>query len=332
MAAGEESALMPMTRLVPAFCLLAALVAGPACADNYPSRIVTIVVPYPAGGLGDVLPRAMAETLAVQTGQTFVIDNKPGATQMIGSRMVAQAKPDGYTILFGSVTSLAINPSVKKSLPYDPIKDFEPISLTYLTPMYLVTRRGLPVNTLRDLIDLAKREPGKLTYASGGVGSSSHLAAELLKSMTKIDLVHVPYSGTGPAVRDVVGGHVDMTITGSGMSYAGDGQVKALAVTSAKRADAAPDVPTIAEAGAPGYEATIWFGFLAPAGTPRDIVAKLSAEMKTAVTSGALRQRLKASGNDVDLVGSTPDEFRAFIAKEIPLWREVIKAAKITPD
>lgn len=328
MAAGEESELMPMKRTA-TLVLLACLCAGPARADDYPSRVVTIVVPYPAGGLGDILPRAMADTLAAQTGQTFVIDNKPGATQMLGARTVALAKPDGYTILFGSVTSLAINPSVKKSLPYDPIKDFEPVSLTYATPMYLVTRRDLPVNSVRDLIDLAKREPGKLTYASGGVGSSSHLAMELLKTMTGIDLIHVPYSGTGPAVRDTIGGHVDMTVTGSGMSYAADGQVKLMGVTSAKRTEDAPEVPTIAEGGVPGYEATIWFGFLVPAGTPHEIVDKLSAEMRKAVTSGELRRRLKASGNDIDYVGSTPDEFRATIAKEIPLWRKVIEAAHI---
>jgi tripartite-type tricarboxylate transporter receptor subunit TctC len=296
---------------------------------DYPAKLVTIVVPYPAGGLGDILPRAVAEVLGRQMGITFIVDNKPGATQMIGTRIAARAKPDGATLLFGSVTSLAINPSVKRELPYDPVKDFAPISLTFVSPQFLVTRRDLPASSIQELIALAKREPGTLTYASGGAGSSSHLAGELFKTMTGTDMVHVPYTGTGPAVRDVIGGHVDLTYTGSGMTYAEAGEVKVLGVTSATRALAAPAVPTIAEAGVPGYQATIWFGFLAPAGTPEPIVERLSREIKTAVVTGALRERLKASATEIELVGSTPDEFRDFIAKEIPQWRAVIKTANI---
>jgi tripartite-type tricarboxylate transporter receptor subunit TctC len=302
------------------------VLAAAAAAQDYPQRLVTIIVPYPAGGTGDILPRAMADVLAQQTGQNFIVDNKPGATQTIGARLAVSAKPDGYTIFFGSVTSLAINPSVKKELPYDPVRDFEPISLTFVSPQYLLARRDLPANSVGELIELAKRMPGKLNYASIGPASSVHLAAELLKTMAGIDMTHVPYTGSGPAVRDTIAGHVDLTLTAGGMTYAN--QLKVLGVTSARRTSVAPQVPAIAET-LPGYEATVWFGFLAPAGTPKEIVGRLAAEMKTAVASGALRERLKVAAADIELAASTPDEFRTHIQKEIPRWRNMIKAANI---
>jgi tripartite-type tricarboxylate transporter receptor subunit TctC len=305
--------------------VFATALAIPAASAQEP-RVVTVVVPYPAGGLGDILPRAMADVLAQQTGRTFVVDNKPGATQMIGARIAANAKPDGATIFFGSVTSLAINPSIKKDLPYDPAKDFEPIALTFVSPQYLIARRGLAPNSMRELTELARREPGRLNYASIGPGSSVHLAAELLKMLAGIDMTHVPYTGSGPAVRDTIAGHVDLTFTAGGMTYAD--QVKVLGVTSATRSPAAPQVPAIAET-VPGYEATIWFGFLAPAGTPKDSVERLAREMKTAVDSGALRDRLRAAATEVDLVAMMPEEFRAYIRKETGHWRGVIKAANI---
>jgi tripartite-type tricarboxylate transporter receptor subunit TctC len=304
--------------------LSAAFAVAIAAAQEH--RVVIMIVPYPAGGLGDILPRAMADVLAQQTGRTYIIDNKPGATQMIGARFAAGAKPDGATIFFGSVTSLAINPSTKKDMRYDPVKDFDPIALTFVSPQYLLARRGLAPNTMRELIELAKREPGKLNYASIGPGSSAHLAAELLKTLAGIDMTHVPYTGSAPAVRDTIAGHVDLTFTAGGMTYVD--QVKVLGVTSATRAAAAPQVPAIAET-VPGYEATIWFGFLAPAGTPRDVVDRMAREMKQAVDSGALRDRLKAAATEIELVATTPEEFRAHIQKEIPHWRRVIKAANI---
>jgi tripartite-type tricarboxylate transporter receptor subunit TctC len=296
--------------------------------DNLPS-LIAIIDPYPAGGLGDILPRSLANVLSEQTGHTFIIENKPGATQMIGTQAAAWAAHDGSVILFGSVTSLAINPSIRKHLPYDPIKDFEPISLTFVTPMYLVVRRDLPISSVQELIALAKSEPGKLTYASGGIGSSTHLAGELFKSLTGTSMLHVPYSGTGPAVLDVIAGRVDMMFTASGLANARAKTVKVLAVTSATRVEAAPNLPTIMESGVPGYDATIWFGFLAPAHTPEPIVKRLSAEIKKAVDSGSVLKNLKSSGEDVELVGSTPEEFKAFIAAEIPKWRQVIEAAQI---
>jgi len=319
-----------MRALVLAAALLPA--ALPASAETYPSRVVTIVDPYPAGGLGDILPRAMAQVLGEQTGQTFIVDNKPGATQSIGTRYAAHATPDGYTLLFGSVTSLALNPILKKDLPYDPLNDFEPIALTFMSPMYLVTRPDLKVSSVKELIALAKSQPGKLTYSSGGVGSSSHLAAALFNTMAGTTMTHVPYAGTGPAIRDTMSGVVDLTFTGSGMSYAKQGQVKALATTGAKRSPAAPDVPTLAESGLQGYEASIWFGFLAPKGTPKEIVDKLYAEMKKAVESGALRDKLKAMNDELELVAKPPQEFRAFIGNETERWRGVTKAANLKPQ
>jgi tripartite-type tricarboxylate transporter receptor subunit TctC len=282
-------------------------------------------------GLGDILPRAMAQVLQEQTGQTFIIDNRPGATQAIGTRIASHAAPDGYTLLFGSVTNLALNPILKKDLPYDPLKDFAPIALSYVSPMYLVTRPGL-MNSVQDLIALAKREPKKLTYASGGVGSSSHLAAELFNAMAGTSMTHVPYSGTGPAMRDTIAGIVDLTFSASGTSYASNGQVRALAVTGATRSQAAPNVPTLAESGLPGYDATIWFGFLAPAGTSMAIVDKLYAEMKKAVDSGALGEKLRAANDQVELVARPPQDFRAFIGSEIQRWRDVVKSAKLSPQ
>jgi tripartite-type tricarboxylate transporter receptor subunit TctC len=307
-------------------------VAASAAAETYPARPVTIVVPYPAGGLGDILPRAMAQVLQEQTGQAFIVDNRPGATQAIGTRYAAHAAADGYTVLFGSVTSLALNPILKKDMPYDPLKDFEPIALTYLSPMYLVTRPDLKMNSVKDLIALAKAEPKKLNYSSGGVGSSSHLAAELFNTIAGTSMTHVPYAGTGPAIRDTMAGIVDLTFTGSGMSYAKQGQVKALATTGATRSQAAPELPTLAESGLAGYEASIWFGFLAPAGTPKPIIDKLYAEMKKAVDSGALRERLRAANDEIELVARPSQEFRAFIVKEIDRWRRVTKAADLTPQ
>ena len=304
----------------------------PASAQTYPSRPVTIIVPYPAGGLGDILPRAMAQVLQEQIGQTFIIDNRPGATQSLGTRYAARAPADGYTLLFGSVTSLALNPILKKDMPYDPLKDFEPIALTFMSPMYLVTRPDLKMDSVRDLIALAKAEPKKLNYSSGGVGSSSHLAAELFNTIAGTSMTHVPYGGTGPAIRDTIAGIVDLTFTGSGMSYAKQGQVKALATTGASRSQAAPDVPTLAESGLGGYEASIWFGFLAPAGTPKPIVDKLYAEMKKAVDSGALRERLRAANDELDLVAKPPQEFRTFIGMEIERWRSVTRAANLLPQ
>jgi len=302
---------------VGALLALAALL--PAAAQE--PRVVTMIVPYPAGGIGDILPRAMADVLGQQTGRSFVVDNKPGATQTIGARLAAGAKPDGATIFFGSVTSLAINPSVKKDLPYDAIKDFEPIALTFVAPQYLLARRDLPANSVRELIELARRMPGKLNYASIGPASSVHLAAELLKTMAGVDITHVPYTGSAPAVRDTIAGHVDFTLTAGGMSYAT--QAKVLGVTSATRTSAAPDAPAIAET-LPGYEATVWFGFLAPAGTPKEIIGKLNAAALQGARSPEFGKRMKDLG--YNLIPGSAEEMAAMLKAELARWAPIVKS------
>ena len=262
-----------------AFALAPAGVAAIAHAQTYPVKPVRIISPYPPGGLGDLLPRAVAAGLAGPLGQQVIVENRPGASQIIGMQAAAKSPPDGYTLVFGSVTSLAINPSAHKNLPYDPVGDFAPISLCVTTPLYLVVHPGVPTKNVKELIAVARARPGKLTYASGGNGSSNHLAGELFKSLARVDLLHVPYKGAGPAMVDVMAGHVDKMIGAAGLAEAKAGTVRVLGVTSAKRAAAAPDVPTLAESGLPGYEATIWFGLLAPAGTPAAIVMRLSNDI-----------------------------------------------------
>ena len=314
-----------------AVCAVAFVICVPSLGhtQSYPSKTVTIVVPFPAGGVPDSVARASAELLAQKTGQPFIVDHRPGATQMIGMRSVAQARPDGHTLLFGTGTGLTINPNLKKDLPFDTLKDFAPISLIYSAPLFLVARPGLPVNSVKDLIELAKREPGKLNYASGGPGHSSHLAAELLKVLTGINITHVPYQGTAPAIRDVMAGHVDLMFIASGVQYSDKGQVKLLGVTGAKRSSAAPGLPTLAEAGVPGYSATAWFGLLAPAGTPNDIIVSLAGMVKDTIQTGAMLQKVKGNASEMEFAGSSPDEFREFIRSEYVLWQRVIKAANI---
>ena len=292
---------------------------------DYPAKPVRIIVPYPPGGLGDLFPRALAVGLAERLGQPVIADNRPGASQIIGAQLAAKAAPDGYTLFFGSVTSLAINVSAHRKLPYDPLKDFAPVSLCFSTPLYLITAPALPAASVKELIALARSRPGKLTFASGGPGSSTHLAAELFKSMTGVDIVHIPYKGAAPAVADIMAGHVDMMFEGAGATYARDGKVRALAVTSLKRSASAPGLPTLIEAGVPGYEATIWFGIVAPAATPRAIVTRLARDIAMVLDQPRFRERLA----NLDIAPSTPEAFAQHIRSEIPKWRKVIQDAKI---
>ncbi len=309
-------------------CSAQAQTTSTGSGQAYPVKAVRIVVPYPAGGLGDILPRALGASLSEQLGQPFVTENRPGASQMIGAQFAAKAAPDGYTLFFGSVTSLAINVSAQKNLPYDPLRDFAPVSLCFSTPLYLVVNPVVPARSVKELIALVKARPGKLTFASGGAGSSNHLAGELFKFLIGGDIVHVPYKGAGPAMIDVVGGHVDMMFEGAAINYAKDGKVRALAVTSAARSPVAPQLPTMQEAGVTGYESTIWFGIVAPMATPAPIVNRLSQEITKALAQPLLRERLST----VNLIGTTPEAFAAHIRAEIPKWRKVIESAKISFD
>ena len=310
--------------------LLACLVlcVSAAHAQSYPAKPVRILSPYPPGGLGDTIPRAIAIGLTELLGQQVIVDNRPGASQIIGMQLAAKSPPDGYTLVFGSVTSLAINPSAQRNLPYDPVTDFAPVALCVTTPLYLVVHPSVPARSVKELISIARAQPGKLTYGSGGNGSSNHLAAELFKSMAHVDLLHVPYKGAGPAMVDVMAGHLDLMLGAAGLAEAKNGKVRVLAVTSAKRSHAAPDVPTVAESGLPGYEATIWFGLLAPAGTPAPVVTRLSQDIDKVLRQPRLREQFSTT----DITPSTPEAFAALITREIPKWRKVITAAKIVVE
>ena len=294
--------------------------------SDYPAKPVRIIVPYPPGGLGDIFPRALANGLAEQFEQPVIVDNRPGASQIIGAQLAAKAAPDGYTLFFGSVTSLAINVSAQKNLPYDPLKDFAPVTFCFSTPLYLVTHQALAATSVKELIALANARPGGLTFASGGPGSSTHLAAELFGSMAGVNLVHIPYKGSAPAMTDVIAGHVDLMFEGGGINYIRDGKVRGLAVTSLKRSVNAPELPTMHEAGVPGYETTIWFGIVVPVKTPHAIVTRLAADIGKVLNQRLFLERLST----LDIAPGTPEAFGNYIRSEIPKWRKVIQSAKIT--
>jgi len=311
----------------PALTAVLAL-AAVSHAQTYPVKPVRIISPYAPGGLGDLLPRAVATGLTDLLGQQVIVENRPGASMVIGTQAAARSPADGYTLVFGSVTSLAINVSASKSLPYDPVTDFTPVSLCYTTPLYLVVHPSLPVNSVKELIALARAQPGKLVFASGGNGSSNHLAGELFKSLARVDMLHVPYKSAGPAMTDVIAGHVSLMFGAAGLAEAQSGKVRVLAVTGARRTAAAPQLPTVRESGVPGYESTIWFGILAPAGTPGAIVTRLSQDIHKVLAQPQMRERFSTG----DITPSTPEAFAELIQREIPKWRKVFEAAKITPE
>ncbi len=303
--------------------------AGPAKAQDYPSKPIRLVVPFAAGGATDVLARLVGERLTASLGQQVVVDNRPGAGGNIGSDLVARAEPDGYTILMGAVGTHAINPSLYPKMPYDPVKDFAPVTLVASVPNVLVVNPEVPANSVQELIDLAKAKPGELNFASSGNGTSIHLSGELFKAMTGTDIVHVPYKGSGPAVTDLLGGQVQMMFDNmpSSLPHVKAGKLRALGVTSAKRSPALPEVPTIAEAGVPGYDATSWFGILAPAGTPEPVVTRLQGAIVQALGEPEMRQRMADLG--AEPVGDTPAEFGQFIAAEIAKWAKVVNDAGV---
>ena len=312
-----------------AVVMIAAAIAAVtlAYAQGYPSKVVKIVSPFAPGGPGDLLPRAVAAGLAPLLGQPVIVENRPGATTVIAMQAVAKSPPDGYTLVFTSMSSF-ISVSAYKDLPYDPVADFAPVALCFTTPLYLVVRSSLPASSVAELIALAKSRPGKLSFASGGNGTTAHLAGELFKSLSGVDIQHVPYKSAGPAMMDVMAGHVDLMFGSAGLSEARAGKVRVLAVTSARRTAVAPELPTVREAGLPGYESTLWFGILAPARTPAAIVARLSGDIGKVLAQAELRERF----NTVDVTPSTPEEFADLIRREIPKWRKVLEAVKIQPE
>jgi len=302
-----------------------------AFGQTYPARAVRLVVPSSPGGGSDITARIIAPRLSEYLRQQVIVDNRAGAGTMIGGELVARAAPDGYTLLLGS-TPMAINPAMYKKVSYDALRDFVPITQIVSVPNLLIAHPSLPVKTVQDLIALAKSRPGQLTFASAGAGTSPHLSMELFLGMTGLNMIHVPYKGAGPGVVDVIAGHVALmtpTII-SALGYVRGGRLRALGVTSAKRAAGAPEIPTIAEAGVPGYEATQWFGVLAPAGTPRDIVNLIQSEIGRVLQQPDMKTRLSTDG--AEPVGSTPDEFAAFIRTETAKWAKVVRNAGVSAD
>jgi tripartite-type tricarboxylate transporter receptor subunit TctC len=303
------------------------LFAGLTPGQNYPAKPIRLVVPQPPGGGNDTIARMIGQKLAVALKQQVAVDNRAGAGGLIGADIAAKAAPDGYTLLLGNVAALAIIPNVQKKMPYDALKDFAPISLIASAPLLVVVHPSLPVNSIKQLIALARAKPGQLNYASNGIGSSTHLATEMFKQMAKCDLVHVPYKGLGPAATDLLSGQVQLMFSSAVamMPHAKSGRLRAIAMTGAKRSAAIPDIPTVAEAGVPDYESGSWYGILAPAGTPRAIVDLLSQEIAAAVRSPDITDRLVAEA--VIPVGGTPAEFASHIQKEFTRIGHVIKSS-----
>ena len=319
---------MPM--LLARLCAAALLLLAPAVAasaDDYPAKPIRLIVPFPPGGSNDVVGRLIAKQLGDKLGQQVFVDNRGGAGSMIGTEALSKAAPDGYTLGIVSI-AFAVNPALHK-LPYDPFKSFEPVSILATGPNVLVVNPTLPVNSIAELVALAKKEPGKLNYASAGIGSFQHLGGELFKLEAGVDIVHVPYKGGGPAMPDVIGGHIKIMFSSliQTTPFIKSGQLRALGIGGSKRSPVFPDVPTIAEAGVPGYAANNWWGILAPAGTPKPIVEKLHQTVQVALQSPEMQQVFAREG--AEGVRMSAAEFAVFIKAEIEKWRRVVKEAKI---
>ncbi|MGQ3074010.1 MAG: Bug family tripartite tricarboxylate transporter substrate binding protein [Ferrovibrionaceae bacterium] len=311
---------------------LGVLATATGQAQTYPTRAITLIVPFPAGGTTDILGRFVGQALSAAWNQPVVVENRGGAGGNIGAAAVAKAAPDGYTLLVGTVGTHAINASLYTKMPYDTLKDFAPVTQIASVPNMLVVTPSLPVGSVTELIAYAKANPGKLNMASSGNGTSIHLSGELFKVMTGVDMVHVPYKGSAPALNDLMGGQVQLMFDNmpSALPQVKGGTLKALAVTTATRSPAMPDLPTVAEAGVPGFEASSWFGVFAPAGTPKEIVAKLQTEIARILKSPEMTERLAQQG--AVAVGNTPDEFGAYVQSELVKWAGVVKASGARVD
>jgi tripartite-type tricarboxylate transporter receptor subunit TctC len=301
-------------------------------AQAWPSRPVQIIVPYPAGGLSDVTARVIANELSPRLGQPVVVENKAGATQIIGASYVAKAPPDGNTLFFASLTSMVLNKYGFAKLPYDPQKDFTPVTLVTQTPLFLFVNDRFPARNVQELIAAAKAKPGVYSYPSLGYGSSYHVVMELFKSVTGIDVKHVPYKGSAPGMMALLKDEVQMMFDVGGVStkYLNEGKLRALAVTGSTRNPALPDVPTLAEAGIPGFELNFWFGIVAPAGTPKTVVDRLSSEIGRIVQAPGFRERAESTGYHA--VSTTPAEFNSLVDADLARWEKAFKTAKIQPQ
>ncbi|MDB5858152.1 MAG: hypothetical protein JWQ76_1841 [Ramlibacter sp.] len=317
-----------------AVLVAAAIAAAPfaATAQAYPGKPVTIVVPFAAGGTTDILARVIGQALTRELGQSFIVDNKAGAGGNIGAALAAKAPADGYTLFMGTVGTHAINQSLYKKLPFDPIKDFAPLTRVAMVPNLLVANPSKPYKNVKELIAYAKANPGKVNFGSSGSGSSIHLSGELFNTLAKVQMVHVPYKGSAPAVTDLLGGQIDVMFDNmpSAIQHVRNGKLKPLAVTTARRSPELPDVPTIAEAGVPGYEATSWFGMFAPAGTPAPVIAKLNGALVKVLADAEVKKKLAEQGAEPH--AEKPEQFAEFIRQETAKWSQVVKASGASAD
>jgi tripartite-type tricarboxylate transporter receptor subunit TctC len=328
-----------MRRIVRAICsfLFGCAVAASAAAQTpapggYPVKPVRFVVPFAPGGSTDTLARAIGIKLTDLLGQQVVVDNRPGANGDIGMQVVARSTPDGYTIVLGYIANLAIGPSLYAKMPYDPVKDFAPVTQVAAASNILVVHPSVPARDLREFVAYVKANPKKVNFASAGVASIGHLTGDLINELAGIDMQHVPYKGSGQAISDLVGGHVKVMISGmaSTLPHVKSGKLRALATTGAKRTPATQDVPTFAESGFPAFEATSWFGVLAPAGTPRPVIARLNTDVIKALGDPEVSKRLAGVG--FDIVTGTPEQFAAYIKAETRKWEKVVKASGAKPE
>jgi len=324
----------PMSRWV---CLSAAAVflgcpALQAAAQAYPVKSIRLVVPFPPASGADILARAVGTKLTGRWGQQVLVDSRPGASGVIAAEIVVKAPADGYTLMLGTSSSHAINVSLRQKLPYDPLRDFSPVSLVARVPMLVMAHPSLPVKNAKELIAFARARPGQLNFGTAGNGTTAHLAGELFKSMARVDIVHVPYRGSPQALLDAVSGQVSLAIapTLTGLPQVNAGRLRALAVTTPRPSSIAPDVPTLAESGLPGYEATLWYGLFAPAGTSREIVGRLSGEVVAILGLADVRESLQQQG--AEPAGNSPEEFAAFVKSEIAKWAEVVKTSGARAD
>ena len=315
-----------------AAAVAALIAAGSAFAQGYPNKALRLIVPFAAGGTGDVLGRLIGPKLSEALGQPVVIDFRPGAGTTLATDIAAKSQPDGYTILLSASTTLSINASLYSKLPYDTLKDLAPVTMVASIPNILVANPSLPANTVQELIALARSKPGKLNFATPGSGTTPHLTGELFKTMAGIDLVHIPYKGAGPAITDLLGGHVAMLFDNipSVQSQVAAGKLKVIGVTSAKRSAAIPGAPTFAESGLPGFDTNSWWAILAPAATPKDIIARLNTEMVKLLRSAYIRERFAAAG--AEPAPSTPEDAAAHIKGEVAKWAAIVKTSGARVD
>jgi tripartite-type tricarboxylate transporter receptor subunit TctC len=310
---------------------LAALATAPALAQQYPAKPIRYISPYPAGGGNDTLLRILADKVGEQIGQRIIVDNRPGANTIVGTELMVKSPPDGYTFLLIPNT-FATNPAFYPKLPYDTARDVAPVAQVAQSPQMIVAHQSFPAKTLKELLAMARAKPGALTYGTSGNGSIGHLAGLLLTSMTGVTLTHVAYKGTAPAVNELVGGHIPLMVSSmiSTLPQVRSGKLKIIALTTAQRAKALPDVPTIAESGVPGYEATLWYGILAPARTPETLIKRMNAELGTALRSPDVVEKLSTQA--VEPHHTSPEQFAALIKNELGKWDKVIRTSGVKPD